>query len=171
MPLHFEIKRVTATGLAFNPPKGSDALHEALKIDYPHLDSLQKRMQQAVLDFLLAESVVQQQLADEAAQSYLSTPPSIQTASPAYLTSPESSFVAYTPPSENVSPKQGTANTITQQGMMDVWSLPTATQTKQHKRRCMTSGEKEQYRLKRLQGACADCKRRRRKVCCHRANT
>jgi hypothetical protein len=96
--------------------------------------------------------------------------------SPEYLPSPQSSFVSTLPspstsglvfnqsqPSSSASRR--TSSLPSQQELMDVWSLPSKPQAKIHTRRNMTSEEKRAYKQKRLVGACADCKRRRRKVC------
>ena len=53
---------------------------------------------------------------------------------------------------------------------MDVWSLPSKPAAKIHTRRNMTPEEKKAYKAKRLAGACADCKRRRRK-CDHESRS
>lgn len=49
------------SALDFNPPKGSDELHEALKAAFPHLSTLQSRMRQAVIEFYLLEQQIAQE--------------------------------------------------------------------------------------------------------------
>ncbi|KAF2417414.1 hypothetical protein EJ08DRAFT_654544 [Tothia fuscella] len=148
-------------GLVFFPPKGSDELHEALKVAYPFESNLSSRMRQAVIDFLLLE---QQQ-----DQVQFESPISNQM-SPEYLPSPQSTFVS-TMPSPAISGSSFSNSTVpvtpvampAQQDLMDVWSLPSKPLAKIHTRRTMTAEEKKAYKQKRLIGACADCKRRRRK--------
>ena len=144
------------TALEFYPAKGSDALHEALKEAFPFEANLAARMRAAVIEFLLQEQQAEQL-----------TPVSTE-----YLPSPQSTFVSTMPsPALNTSrPMQESSSSPpastqpSQEALMDVWSLPNKPQAKVHTRRTMTSDEKKAYKQKRLVGACADCKRRRRKV-------
>ncbi|RDI80210.1 DNA topoisomerase 2 [Venturia inaequalis] len=135
----YTIRRITAPGepvdacapLDFSPPKGSDELHEALKLAFPFEPTLQARMRQAVINFHLSEAqadVIQ-----------------------------ESSFVDPT--------SRDASDPPAQEELMGVWCLPSLPAAKIHTRRNMTAEEKKAYKAKRLAGACADCKRRRRK--CH----
>jgi hypothetical protein len=170
----FFITRVSAAGdldpcaLEFFPPKGSDELHEALKVAYPMEANLSSRMRQAVIDFLLTE---------QQSEQFHQSPMSTSQLSPEYLPSPQSSFVSTMPSPATASgsifsqsqPQARSAvpavpGVPAQQDLMDVWSLPSKPQAKIHTRRTMTSEEKKAYKAKRLVGACADCKRRRRKV-------
>lgn len=148
------------TALEFFPPKGSDELHEALKEAFPFEGTLSARMRAAVIEFLLQEQQAEQ-----------FTPSSTE-----YLSSPQSTFVSTMPSpslttsrtSQEASPsrRESTVSGLPpQEALMDVWSLPNKPQAKVHTRRTMTSDEKKAYKQKRLIGACADCKRRRRKVC------
>lgn len=146
------------TALEFWPAKGSDELHEALKEAFPFETNLAARMRAAVIEFLLQEQ--------QSEQFSMST-------SPEYLPSPQSSFISTIPSPAMTSSQQATpssrqtsAGQPTQQQLMDVWSLPNQPQAKIHTRRQMTAEEKKAYKQKRLVGACADCKRRRRKVRC-----
>jgi hypothetical protein len=159
MARSFFITRASAnsedpTALEFFPPKGSDELHEALKEAFPFEANLAARMRAAVIEFLLHEQQAEQL-----------TPVSSE-----YLPSPQSTFVSTTMPSPAIGssqeqlPRRQIAATG-QEALMDVWSLPNKPQAKIHTRRTMTSDEKKAYKQKRLIGACADCKRRRRKVC------
>ena len=168
MSHNFIITRVGEAGdptapLDFFPPKGSDELHEALKEAYPHLPTLQSRMREAVIEFCLAE-----QREEEARQLF--SPQLTNTTTPDYLPSPGSSFTSAisTPPNAQClttqMARQVSGGAPTQSDLMDVWSLPTSTQAKIHKRRNMTNEEKVMYKAKRLVGACDDCRRRRRKV-------
>ncbi len=147
--------------LEFYPPVGSDELHDALKRAYPHLPSLQARMREAVIEFYLTEQ-------DPFGQSLHHTLDTTMSVSPSNLSSNESSFVStvYTPPAVESTPSssEATSSTPSQQDLMNVWTLPTSTQAKIHKRRNMTAEEKIKYKAKRLAGACDDCRRRRRKV-------
>jgi hypothetical protein len=165
------ITRVAAPGepvdmcapLEFYPPKGSDALHEALMVAYPHEANLSSRMRRAVIDFLLTEQ--QSEQLEEFA--LIQTPLSASTLSPEYLPSPQSTFVS-TMPSPSISGNQSSRQPsapLAQQDLMDVWSLPSKPNAKVHTRRSMTAEEKKAYKQKRLVGACSDCKKRRRKVC------
>jgi hypothetical protein len=174
MPQGFFITRVAAPGepldmcapLEFWPPKGSDALHEALKVAYPNEANLSSRMRQAVIDFLLTE---QQSEKQEEYQQFQS-PVSADTLSPEYLPSPQSTFVFTIPSPSNSGTQisQQLSAPPAQQEMMAVWSLPTTPgATKIHTRRTMTAEERKAYKQKRLIGACAECKKRRRKVCLH----
>jgi hypothetical protein len=171
----YYITRLSAPGepidpcapLTFYPPKGSDELHEALKASYPFETSLSSRMRQAVIDFLMAE---QQQ--DQFMESPIS---STNQMTPEYLPSPQSSFVS-TMPSPAISGYASFNSTSltdapaepaplpAQQDLMTVWNLPSKPDAKIHTRRAMTAEEKKAYKQKRIVGACADCKRRRRKV-------
>ena len=151
-----------AARLEFYPPIGSDELHDALKRAYPHLPSLQARMREAVIEFYLTEQ-------DPFRQLLHYTPDTTMNVSPSNLSSNESSFVstAYTPPAMESTPSSSevtSSSTPSQQDLMNVWTLPTSTQTKIHKRRNMTADEKIKYKAKRLAGACNDCRRRRRRV-------
>lgn len=152
----YTIRRVTAPGepvdlcapLEFFPPKGTDELHEALKIAFPFEPTLQARMRQAVINFHLSEAQ-----ADIAQSEFVQDE---------YLPSPESSFVSnVTSPTASVS--RGPTDPPAQEELMDVWCLPSQPAAKIHTRRNMTAEEKKAYKAKRLAGACADCKRRRRK--------
>lgn len=161
MARSFFIARASAnsedpTALEFFPPKGSDELHEALKEAFPFEANLAARMRAAVIEFLL-----QEQQADL-------TPVSSE-----YLPSPQSTFTTMPSPSigtsfmsQEASPSRResvAAGQPSQEALMDVWSLPNKPMAKVHTRRTMTSEEKKAYKQKRLIGACADCKRRRRK--------
>lgn len=151
------------TALEFFPPKGSDELHEALKEAFPFESNLSSRMRAATIEFLL-----QEQQADL-------TPVSTESA---YLPSPQSSFLSTMPspamnmagpsvPVQSASPtarRPSAAAQPSQEALMDVWSLPNKPQAKVHTRRTMTAEEKKAYKQKRIIGACADCKKRRRKV-------
>lgn len=148
------------TALEFFPPKGSDELHEALKEAFPFEANLAARMRAAVIEFLLHEQQAEQL-----------TPISTE-----YLPSPQSTFISTMPSpaiatsqtSQGASPSRRQSLATgqpSQEALMDVWSLPNKPQAKVHTRRTMTSEEKKAYKQKRLVGACADCKRRRRKVC------
>jgi len=148
--------------LEFYPPKGSDELHDALKRAYPHLPSLQARMTEAVIEFYLKEQDVYTELLH-------CSPHTTTSVSPSILSSDASSFMStiYTPPAMEATPSSSdvtSSSTPSQRDLMNVWSLPTSTQAKIHKRRNMTAGEKIKYKAKRLTGACHDCRRRRRKV-------
>jgi hypothetical protein len=161
MARSFFITRASAssedpTALEFFPPKGSDELYEALKEAFPFEANLAARMRAAVIEFLL-----QEQQADQL------TPVSTE-----YLPSPQSTFISSTTmpspaigASQEPSPSRRQSAATGQEALMDVWSLPNKPQAKIHTRRTMTSEEKKAYKQKRLIGACADCKRRRRKVC------
>lgn len=165
----FSIVRVgdindAAAPLEFYPPKGSDELHDALKKAYPHLPNLQSRMREAVIEFYLKE-----QSADEDFSTQFT--PDMMGSN--FIPSPDCSFSAsaadtiYTPPTaDEASSSAQTPSSIapSQQDLMNVWTLPTSTQAKIHKRRNMTAEEKVKYKAKRLTGACEDCRRRRRKV-------
>lgn len=162
----YTIRRITSPGepidlcapLEFFPPKGSDELHEALKLAFPFEPTLQARMRQAVINFHLCEAqadIVQSDFVQEE-----------------YLPSPESSFVDNaTSPSmafplrQRRSTSRHSSDPPAQEELMDVWCLPSQPPAKIHTRRNMTAEEKRAYKAKRLAGACADCKRRRRK--CH----
>jgi hypothetical protein len=139
----------TTLGMDFFPPKGSDELHEALKQYYPHLNNLQARMRQASIDFLLDQ--------DQAS-------PASEKPTPNYLPSP-SSFPssAVASPSDAMLSAAQNSTLPKQEDLMNVWTLPSNPDAKIHKRRTMTAEEKRAYKQKRLEGACADCKRRRRK--------
>lgn len=156
-----------AAPLAFYPPKGTDELHDALKRAYPHLPNLQARMREAVIEFYLKEQSADYDFASQ-------TTPDMNILGSNFVPSPTSSFSAnadptvYTPPIEEASSSSAQTPASTapaQQDLMNVWTLPTSTQTKIHKRRNMTTEEKVKYKAKRLTGACDDCRRRRRKVC------
>jgi hypothetical protein len=173
------ISRVSAPGepidmcapLVFYPPKGSDELHEALKVAYPNETNLSSRMRQAVIDFLLTEQLSEQQEDFQQEQ----TPLSSNQLSPEYLPSPQSTFVS-TMPSPSISGSTSNQSSrqpsglLAQEDMMDVWTLPSKPNAKIHTRRTMTAEEKKAYKQKRLIGACADCKKRRRKVRLHSSN-
>jgi hypothetical protein len=160
----------TCSALEFFPPKGSDELHEALRQSYPHMKNLQQRMRQAVIEFHLAE----QQQQDEFDQ--FTTPIISNHTTPDYLPSPISSFASTisTPlqasyQNQPTSSASGASQVPSQEQLMTVWSLP-STKAKIHKRRNMTDSEKLAYKQKRIEGACADCKRRRRR-CCHNSDS
>jgi hypothetical protein len=137
-------------GMDFFPPKGSDELHEALRQYYPHLNNLQARMRQASIDFLLDQ--------DQAS-------PASEKPTPDHLPSPPSfpSSAVASPSDAMQSAPQNSATLPKQEDLMNVWTLPSNPDAKIHKRRTMTAEEKRAYKQKRLEGACADCKRRRRK--------
>lgn len=144
--------------LEFHPPRGSDELHEALKKAYPYLPNLKARMSQAVIDFHLAE------LNEEKAASIS---PSTNSTPDYYLPSPISSVsTPFTsiPSIRSHASSSKAVQTQSQEQMMTVWSLESNPEAKIHKRRTMTDAEKHAYKQKRKEGACADCKRRRRKV-------
>ncbi|TLD24717.1 DNA topoisomerase 2 [Venturia nashicola] len=160
----YTIRRLTAPGepvdlcapLEFFPPKGSDELHEALKLAFPFEPTLQARMRQAVINFHLSEAQ-----ADIVQSSFVQDE---------YLPSPESSFVdnvtspTMSAPSRQDKPtSRSPSHPPAQEELMDVWCLPSLPAAKIHTRRNMTAEEKKAYKAKRLAGACADCKRRRRK--------
>lgn len=167
-PRNFFITWVDATnpamGLEFFPTKGSDELHEALKAYYPHCKNLQSRMQAAVIDFYLEQQTID---ADFISSTHNT---------PEYLTSPVSTFASSmtTPLLQSSSSFSSAASPATvssssvlkQEELMNVWTLPSNPDAKIHKRRNMTADEKLAYKQKRIEGACADCKRRRRK-CSH----
>jgi hypothetical protein len=165
----YTIQRISAPGepfdpcapLEFYPPKGSDELHEALKAAFPFEPTLQARMRQAVINFHLSEAPIDFINQDD------------------YLPSPQSSFVSNVPSPSTSMPVQrrqsestsrGASTFPAQEELMDVWSLPSKPHAKIHTRRNMTAEEKKAYKAKRLVGACADCKRRRRK-CDHDASS
>ncbi|QDS73072.1 hypothetical protein FKW77_009826 [Venturia effusa] len=160
----YTIRRIIGPGepvdpcapLEFFPPKGSDQLHEALKNAFPFEPTLQARMRQAVINFHLSEAQ-----ADIAQADFIQDD---------YLPSPQSSFISSaTSPSrpgpllQARSKSRDACNPPAQEELMDVWCLPSQPAAKIHTRRNMTAEEKKAYKAKRLAGACADCKRRRRK--------
>jgi len=63
-------------------------------------------------------------------------------------------------------PSTGPASVPEMEAFTSVWSLSPHAQPKRRTRRTMTDSEKKEYRVKRLNGACHDCRRRRRK-CVH----
>ena len=156
------------SALEFFPPKGSDELHIALMQSYPHLKNLQSRMRQAVIEFHLGE---QQQDEFDATN----TPAISNQTTPEYLPSPISSFAStmgtpLTTQNQFTPSAAGPSRSLpSQEQLMTVWSLP-STQAKVHKRRNMTDAEKIAYKAKRIEGACSDCKRRRRR-CDHNSNS
>jgi hypothetical protein len=191
------------SALLFTPPKGSDELHEALKVTYPQFDNLQARMRAAVIDFYLYE---QQQ--ESMATQFHNSPTVSDHTSPDYsfnmtpFTTTEMSFPNTPQISHDTSPElmsfslnslpsdmpslfpqvsaasqpsttspatDAHAAMPTQEELSTVWALPSRPEAKVHKRRCMTAAEKLAYKQKRVDGACADCKRRRRK-CKHNSN-
>jgi hypothetical protein len=153
-----------SSALEFFPPKGSDELHEALKLTYPLEKNLQARMRQAVIDFLLVEK--QQEMVFE----QFATPTFSDSTTPDYLPSPLTT-VASTPMVASSSRSSDTPTTVpSQEQLMNVWMLPSKPEAKVHRRRCMSDAEKAAYKQKRLEGACGDCKRKRRK-CTHGSST
>lgn len=89
---------------------------------------------------------------------------------PEYLPSPESSTLNNTFPStpvsqiEQASAVQSSMSVRGLREMTSVWSVSSTVQPKIRTRRAMTDAEKKEYRRKRVDGACAECRRRRRKV-------
>jgi hypothetical protein len=149
-----------AMGLDFFPPKGSDELFEALKEYYPHHKNLQARMQAAVIDFYLEQSTVDSDLMLPQSPDYLASPNSTSFASS--MSTPMTQPLQMQP----ASPGVASSSAPKQEDLMTVWTLPSNPEAKIHKRRTMTDAEKVAYKAKRVEGACAECKRRRRK-CVH----
>ena len=170
--------------LIFNPPKDSDELYEALKVAFPHVNTHKGRMREAVIDFYVKERENDrlQPLAPRP-QSFSSVSPMenwINLPTTGYLPSPESSMESgwpsptqtfdYSSGSTSQSQSPPMAQSISEETTKDikdmtgVFTLNGQSPVKVHKRRCMTDQEKKKYRRKRLEGACADCKKRKRKV-------
>lgn len=154
-----------AAPLEFYPPKGSDELHDALKKAYPALPNLQSRMREAVIEFYMQEQSADQDFLTQVTPDMMDS---------SFIPSPDSSFstgaapTIYTPSTgedaASSSVQTPSSAALAQQELMNVWTLPTSTQTKIYRRRNMTAEEKVKYKAKRLAGACDDCRRRRRKV-------
>jgi hypothetical protein len=145
-------------GLDFFPPKGSDELYEALKEYYPHHKNLQSRMQSAIIDFY----VEQQSMDADMTSSLVQSPIELDT----MATSPDSTFDSSvsTPMTQSLS--SASPALPKQEDLMQVFTLSSHPSAKIHKRRNMTEAEKLAYKQKRVEGACSDCRRRRRK-CTH----
>lgn len=156
-----------AMGLDFFPPKGSDELHEALKEYYPHLDNLHARMRAAVIDFYLEQQTLDADLMLQQSPEYLTSPNSNSFASS--MSTPLTQPIQMQPTSPIVA-SSVSSSAPRQEDLMNVWTLPSNPDAKIHKRRNMTDSEKAAYKQKRLEGACDDCKRRRRK-CLHTAGS
>jgi hypothetical protein len=152
-----------AMGLDFFPPKGSDELHEALREYYPHLNNLHTRMRAAVIDFYLEQQSIDADLMMQQSPEYLASPNSTSFASS--MSTPLTQPIQMQPASPNVA-DSSSSSVPKQEELMSVWTLPSNPDAKIHKRRNMTDSEKVAYKQKRLEGACSDCKRRRRK-CIH----
>ncbi|KAF2099521.1 hypothetical protein NA57DRAFT_55485 [Rhizodiscina lignyota] len=175
----------------FYPPKDSDELYEALKEAFPQFKTHKERVREAVIEFHLQERDTEQAMADSAASSFtvpatmpspawFAAPPMTAAPShgsmhttPEYLPSPESLFnntFPSTPATETQEVSavpSSMASSI--KDMTSVWSVSTTAQPKIRTRRAMTEAEKKEYRRKRLDGACAECRRRRRK-CDHESS-
>src|ERR1700761_5610112 len=149
-----------AMGLDFFPPKGSDELHEALKEYYPHLDNLHARMRAAVIDFYLEQQTLDADLMLQQSPEYLTSPNSNSFASS--MSTPLTQPIQMQSKSPIVA-TSASSSAPRQEDFMNVWTLPSNPDAKIHKRRNMTDSEKAAYKQKRLEGACDDCKRRRRK--------
>lgn len=64
----------------------------------------------------------------------------------------------------NVSPRRYCHSLLLMLMFCQVWSVSSTARPKIRTRRAMTEAEKKEYRRKRIDGACTDCRRRRRKV-------
>jgi hypothetical protein len=168
-----------AMGLDFFPPKGSDELHEALREYYPHLKNLQARMQAAVIEFYVEQNSIDAAImSPQSPEEYFASPNStsftssistpqtqpLQVQYPSPISVPSSAVTGPTSPAS--APVSATTEPPKQADLMTVWTLTSNPDARIHKRRNMTDAEKLAYKQKRLEGACADCKRRRRK-CVH----
>lgn len=175
--------------LAFFPPKDSDELFDALRISFPHLKSHSERVRQAVIGYLLEETVVPQmpeQLPTPQTNQSLTVSPweaSIQSmssddstwsspdmlglATPSFGNSPQPRYsqpmTRQSTISMPVSQTEGTPPALEQ--MTGVFSLSDSAQPKQRVRRKMTEAEKAEYRKRRIVKACDKCSKRKRK--CH----
>jgi len=145
--------------LHFDPPKGSDELHDALKQAFPHFKTLQERMLQAVIEFHTLE-----QLSMQRSHSTISTG-SDNSRNPMPSLSPDVSPSMSFPTLESSpnTPANSMGEGQSWKEMTAVFSL-TGDTVKTRKKRCMTTKEKKDYKQKRIEGACDMCRRRRKKV-------
>jgi hypothetical protein len=172
------------TALEFCPPKGSDELHDALRIAYPHVKTHSDRMRNAVIEFLkqeltdeqnhMAASVTSLDNNISTYNSWHSWPSIDSTASTLsspdtlYLPTPASMTLSYTPSMsrQNSTSQANTTTPKTKTGleeMTSVFSLSSTSQPKTHVRRKMTESELVEYRKRRIVKACDSCKARKRK--------
>jgi hypothetical protein len=149
-------------GLDFFPPKGSDELYEALKEYYPHHKNLQSRMQSAIIDFYVEQQSLDADMTASLVQSPIDMDSMDTMATSPDSTTFDSSFS--TPMTQSLS--SASPALPKQEDLMQVFTLSSHPSAKIHKRRNMTDAEKQAYKQKRVEGACSDCRRRRRK-CTH----
>lgn len=157
--------------LAFFPPKGSDELFDALRAKYPHLKSHSERVREAVIEFLVEESQldqpqVHQMSVPQMAQlttritsycpamfpsaasdtSTWSSPETLSLATSSFEDSPQTQPRSrqFSTPTPGTEPSEPSPPALEQ--MTGVFSLSDSNQPKQRIRRKMTEQEKVEYR-------------------------
>ena len=171
--------------LAFYPPKDSDDLFDALRAKYPHLRTHSERTRQAVIEFLMEETMSIEQLPTptqtapsanvspwEASMQSMSSdssnwssPEMFGLATPSFGMSPQPQHPTLAH-EQSVSTPLISATATTPpalEQMTGVFSLSDNTQPKQRMRRKMTDAEKADYRKRRIVKACDKCAKRKRK--------
>ncbi len=175
--------------LAFFPAKDSDELFDALRTSFPHLKSHSERMGQAVIEYLLDETMIPQgaeqlptpltansvnvspweaSMQSMSDSSTWSSPDMLGLATPSFGNSPAPQYLEPMTRQSTMSipaASQGESSPPALEQMTGVFSLSDSTQPKQRVRRKMTEAEKAEYRKRRIVKACDKCSKRKRK--CH----
>lgn len=158
----------------WQPSKDSDELFEALKFAFPKGKTHRSRMREALISFLVQECEAEHDLCQEPQPlgprlSNESTPnehnvqqdnviESSLAASPSSVQLPASKPGAVAKvPHRKRSPKDWDAMTM-------VWTSNDGLIHKTIPKRVMTEQERAEYQSRRAQGACASCKKKKRKV-------
>jgi hypothetical protein len=162
----------TQDAFEWDPPRDSDELFAALKHEFPQLKTLRDRMREALIEFLVqeresAKNNLQTNSSREGSSSYIT---------PRMVDAPDSgmtnNMALYSQDFHTRLDRSGSIAKIPHRerlpkawdGMTVIWSRKTGVVRKPGPKREMTEQEREEYRLRRAQGACVLCRKRKRKV-------
>jgi hypothetical protein len=128
----------------WKPPKHSDELHDALRIAFPQWKTHRERMREAHIEFLVHECETGKRTHDitNLAESKMPT---------------KAGTGISKVPNRKRAPKDW-------DGMTVVWTRKDGVIRTPGSKRVMTDQERADYRSRRAQGACAICKKRKKKV-------
>jgi hypothetical protein len=157
----------------WQPSKDSDELFEALKLAFPRGKTHRSRMREALIELLVQECEAEQDTRKipQPIEPHLSTE-----STTTKHNSPQDDFakaILIVPPSsQSLGPGLGAVTKVPQRkklpkdwdDMTVVWTTRDGVIRRSGLKRTMTEQERAEYQLRRAQGACSVCKKKKRKV-------
>ena len=165
-------------GIAFDPPRQSPELRHALLLAYPHSSTHEARIRDAIIDFLVSERNVENAACLPAHEhlfdlvDYDDDQPlgdlELTTSSPMLDMTPTLDEIHREIQSvasrlDDFERRSDHSASSAWKSMTSTWNPFNRKITKRGRKTPMTSEEKQEYRKIRKQGACNDCRKRKRK--------